>query len=115
MNHDAEIVQAALRLIERRAERRRRCRRCGNPIVRNVLKRGPAWSICSPCEAAILREASQVDIQPALIPRCLVCAALLDNRRHGVKTCSDACRNALSRIVRRHRPAPAESSRGETP
>ena len=57
-----------------------------------------------------LREASQMEIQPPLIPRCLVCAALLDHRRRGVRTCSNACRNALSRIVRRHRPPSAEGT-----
>ena len=49
------------------------------------------------------RDARQHTLGPPLIRRCLVCAALLSARRRDVRTCSDACRNALSRILRRHR------------
>ena len=108
MDHDSEILQAAMRLIERQAGRRRPCRRCGNPIARNALKHGRAWSLCRQCELAIARDAAQLAIEPPLIRRCLVCRALLDDRRSHTKTCTDSCRNLLSRIVRQHRPAPAE-------
>ena len=113
MHADPDIVQAALELIERQAQRRRPCRRCGNPIAKNALHRGTAWSVCTPCELAIAREAAQIAIEPPLIRRCLVCGALLGHRRRNVKTCTDACRNALSRILRRHRPA--QPSRGANP
>ena len=114
MIHDAEIVEAARRFIERRAFRKRPCRRCGNPSVRNALMRGPGWSVCSPCELAIAREATQIAIEPPLIRRCLVCGELLGHRRPHTKTCSDPCRNTLSRILRRHRHGSAER-RGDRP
>ena len=115
MQPDPTLVQAAVRLLERSAGRRRRCRRCGNLVARNALKRGPAWSVCGPCEEAIAHDARQRTIEPPLIRRCLVCGALLGHRRRDVRTCTDACRNALSRILRRHRPEPAQSSRGKNP
>ena len=108
MQPDPTLVQAAVQLLERSAGRRRRCRRCGNLVARNALKRGPAWSVCTPCEEAIARDARQLTIEPPLIRRCLVCGALLGHRRRGVKTCTDPCRNALSRILRRHRHRSAE-------
>ena len=108
MPHDAEIVQAALRFIERRAGRRRPCRRCGNPITRNALQHGNAWSVCAPCEEAIIREATQRAFEPPLIRRCLVCGGLLEQRRRQTKTCGHSCRNVLWRILSQHRPAAAE-------
>ena len=107
MQSDPTLVQAALQLLERSAAGRRRCRRCGNLVARNALKRGPAWSVCGPCEEAIAHDARQYDLAPPLNRRCLVCAALLGHRRPNVKTCDAPCRNALSRILRRHRHAPA--------
>ena len=106
MQTDSTLLQAAVQLLERSAARRRRCRRCGNLVARNALKRGPAWSVCGPSEEAIAHDARQQHtLEPPLIRRCLVCAALLGTRRRDVRTSSDACRNALSRILRRHRTA----------
>ena len=82
--------------------------RCGNLIAHNAFRRGPAWSVCRSCEVALVPDAGQREVEPPLIRRCLVCGGLLGHRRRNVKACTDACRNALSRILERPRPAPAE-------
>ena len=88
----------ALQLLERTAGRRRR--RCGNVIPQNAGKAGAAWSICSVCVPAIAAEAWQLEIEPPLIRRCLVCRTLLGDRRRGARTCGPGCRTLLSRILR---------------
>ena len=103
---DPRTVQLALELLERTAGRRRRCRRCRNVIAENARKRGQAWSLCTPCAQAIEDDAGQLEIEPALIPRCLVRRTDIAQLRAGARTCGDACRNVLSRIVRKRR-APA--------
>ena len=55
-------VRLAVKLLERTAGRRRRCRRCGHAIVENAGKRGAAWSICAPCAQAIEGDARQAEI-----------------------------------------------------
>ena len=100
-------VQLALELLERTAGRRRRCRRCRSVIAENARKRGQAWSVCTPCAQAIEDDARQLEIEPALIRRCLVCRADIAQMRAGARTCGDACRNVLSRMLRsRRRPVP---------
>ena len=104
---DPRTVQLALDLLERTAGRRRRCRRCRSVIAENARKRGQAWSVCTPCAQAIEDEARQLGIEPTLIRRCLVCRTDITQLRAGARTCGDACRNVLSRLLRsRHRPAP---------
>ena len=100
-------VRLALELLERTAGRRRRCRRCRSVIAENARKRGQAWSVCTPCAQAIEDEARQLEIAPALIRRCLVCRTDIAHLRTGARTCADACRNVLSRLLRsRRRPVP---------
>ena len=104
---DPRTVQLALELLERTAGRRRRCRRCRNVIAENTRKRGQAWSVCTPCAQAIEEDAHQVDIAPALLRRCLVCRTDIAHLRAGARTCGDACRNVLSRLLRsQRRPVP---------
>ena len=104
---DPGTVRLALELLERTAGRRRRCRRCRSVIAENARKRGQAWSVCTPCAQAIEDDARQLEIDPALIPRCLVCRTDIAHLRAGARTCGDACRNVLSRLLRsRHRPVP---------
>ena len=100
---DPRTVQLALELLERTAGRRRRCRRCRNVIAENARKRGQAWSLCTPCAQAIEDDARQLEIEPALIPRCLVCRTDIAQLRAGARTCRDACRNVLSRLLRGRR------------
>ena len=104
---DPRTVQLALELLERTAGRRRRCRRCRSVIAENARKRGQAWSVCTPCAQAIEDDAHQVEIAPALLRRCLVCRTDIAHLRTGARTCGDACRNVLSRLLRsRRRPVP---------
>ena len=104
---DSRTVRLALELLERTAGRRRRCRRCRSVIAENARKRGQAWSVCTACAQAIEDEACQLEIEPALIRRCLVCRADIAHLRAGARTCGDACRNVLSRLLRsRRRPVP---------
>ena len=104
---DPRTVQLALELLERTAGHRRRCRRCRNVIAENARKRGQAWSLCTPCAQAIEDDARQLEIEPALIPRCLVCRTDIAQLRADARTCGDACRNVLSRLLRsRRRPVP---------
>ena len=100
---DPRTVDLALALLERTAGRRRRCRRCREIIPENAGKTGSAWSICSTCVAAVVAEARQLEIEPPLIRKCLVCRTLLGPRRRQVRTCGSACRSILSRILRRAR------------
>ena len=104
---DPRTVQLALELLERAVGRRRRCRRCRSVIAENARKRGQAWSVCTPCAEAIEDDARQFEIEPPLIRRCLVCRTDIAHLRAGARTCGDACRNVLSRLLRsRHRPVP---------
>ena len=104
---DRRTVRFALELLERTAGRRRRCRRCRSVIAENARKRGQAWSVCTPCARAIEDDASQLEIAPALLRRCLVCRTDIGQLRAGARTCADACRNVLSRLLRsRRRPVP---------
>ena len=98
---DERTVRLAVQLLERTAGHRRRCRRCGLAIVENAGKHGAAWSVCAPCAHAIEDDARQLEIEPPLIRRCLVCRELLGDRRRGPRTCGPACRTLLSRILRR--------------
>ena len=100
---DPRTVRLALELLERTAGRRRRCRRCRSVIAENARKRGQAWSVCTPCAQAIEDEARQIEIAPARIRRCIVCRADIVHLRADARTCDDACRNVLSRLLRRHR------------
>ena len=102
---DPRTVRLALELLERTAGRRRRCRRCRSVIAENARKRGQAWSVCTPCAQAIEDETRQLEIEPALIRRCLVCRTDIAHLRAGARTCGDACRNVLSRLLR-SRPHP---------
>ena len=100
---DPRTMQLALELLERTAGRRRRCRRCRSVIAENARKRGQAWSVCTPCAQAIEDEAHQIEIEPELIRRCLVCRTDIAHLRAGARTCGDACRNVLSRLLRSRR------------
>ena len=104
---DPRTMQLALELLERTAGRRRRCRRCRSVIAENARKRGQAWSVCTPCAQAIENDAHQLEIAPALLRRCLVCRIDIAHLRAGARTCGDAGRNVLSRLLRsRRRPVP---------
>ena len=104
---DPRTVRLALELLERTAGRRRRCRRCRSVIAENARKRGQAWSVCTPCAEVIEDDARQFEIALALIRRCLVCRTDIAHLRASARTCGDACRNVLSRLLRsRHRPVP---------
>ena len=104
---DSRTVRLALELLERTAGRRRRCRRCRSVIAENARKRGQAWSVCTPCVQAIEDDVRQHEIAPELILQCLVCRADIAHLRAGARTCGDACRNVLSRLLRSRRdPAP---------
>ena len=94
-------VRLALELLERTAGRRRRCRRCRNVIAENARKRGQAWSVCTACAQAIEDDARQLEIAPALFRQCVVCRTDIAHLRAGARTCGDACRNVLSRILGR--------------
>ena len=96
-------VRLAMEVLERTAGRRRRCRRCRSVIAENARKRGQAWSVCTPCVQAIEDDARQVEIEPALLRRCLVCRTDIAQLRAGARTCGDACRNVLSRLLRGRR------------
>ena len=99
MYTDPDIVQAALQLIEQKTQRRRPLPALRQPHRRNALHRGTAWSVCTPCELAIARDAAQIAIEPPLIRRCLMCRALLGHRRRNVKTlhrCVPQCALAAS-------------------
>ena len=98
---DPRTVRLALELLERTAGRRRRCRRCRNVIAENARKRGQAWSVCTACAQAIEDDARQLEIAPALFRQCVVCQTDITHLRAGARTCADACRNVLSRILRR--------------
>ena len=100
---DPRTMQLALELLERSAGRRRRCRRCRSVIAENARKRGQAWSVCTPCAQAIEDDARQLEIAPALVRQCLVCRADIAHLRAGARTCGDACRNVLSRLLRSRR------------
>ena len=100
---DPGTVRLALGLLERTAGRRRPCRRCRSVIAENTRKRGQAWSVCTPCAQAIEDDAHQVEIAPALLRRCLVCRTDIAHLRAGARTCGDACRNVLSRLLRSRR------------
>ena len=102
---DPGTVRLALELLERTAGRRRRCRRGRSVIVANARKRGQAWSLCTPCAQAIEDETRQLEIAPVLLRRCLVCRTDIAHLRAGARTCGDACRNMLSRLLRRQRRA----------
>ena len=104
---DPRTVRLALELLERTAGRRRRCRRWRSVIAENARKRGQAWSVCTSCAQAIEDDARQLEIAPALLRRCLVCRTDIAHMRAGARTCDDACRNVLSRLLRRwRRPVP---------
>ena len=103
---DPSTERLALELLERTAGRRRRYRRCRSVIAENAWKRGQAWSVCTPCAQAIEDDAHQVEIEPALLRRCLVCRTDIAHLRAGARTCGDACRNVLSRLLRAQRPVP---------
>ena len=64
---------------------------------------GQAWSVCTPCAQAIEDDARQFEIAPALVRQCLVCRADIAHLRAGARTCGDACRNVLSRLLRSRR------------
>ena len=100
---DPRTVRLALELLERTAGRRRRCRRCRNVIAENARKRGQAWSVCTACAQAIEDETRQLEIALALFRQCVVCQTDITHLRAGARTCADACRNVLSRILRRRR------------
>ena len=100
MPADERTIQLALAHLERTAGRRRKCRRCDQAIVENAGKAGTAWSLCRGCTADVDAEARQLNIAPPLIARCLVCRTVLPPRR-GKRTCSQACRSLLYRILRR--------------
>ena len=100
---DPRTVRLALELLERTAGRRRRCRRCRNVIAENARKRGQAWSVCTACAQAIEDEPRQLELAPALFRQCVVCQTDITHLRAGARTCADACRNVLSRILRRRR------------
>ncbi len=100
---DPRTVRLALELLERTAGRRRRCRRCRSVIAENARKRGQAWSVCTACAQAIEDDARQLEIAPALFRQCMVCQTDITHLRAGARTCADACRNVLSRILRRRR------------
>ena len=100
---DPGTVRLALELLERTAGHRRRCRRCRSVIAENARKRGQAWSVCTPCAQTIEDDARQIEIAPALLRRCLVCRTDLAQLRAGARTCGDACRNVLSRLLRSRR------------
>ena len=100
---DPRTVRLALELLERTAGRRRRCRRCRNVIAENARKRGQAWSVCIACAQAIEDETRQLEIAPALFRQCVVCQTDITHLRAGARTWADACRNVLSRILRRRR------------
>ena len=52
-------------------------------------------------------EIRRLEIAPALLPRCLVCRTNIAHLRAGARNCGDACRNVLSRLLRRwRRPVP---------
>ena len=97
---DPRTVDRALELIERTADRRRRCRRCRSVIAENARERGEAWWVGTPCAQAIEDDARQLAIAPALIGRCLLCRTDIAHLRAGARTCGDACRDALSRLLR---------------
>ena len=104
---DPRTVRLALELLERTAGRRRRSRRCRSVLAENARKRGQAWSVCTPCAQAIEDETRQFGLAPALIRRCLVCRTDIAQLRTGARTCGDACRNVLSRLLRSlRRPVP---------
>ena len=101
---DPRTARLALELLEHTAGR---CRRCRSVIAENARKRGQAWSVCTPCAQAIEDEIRQIEIAPVLIRRCLVCRTDIAHQRAGARTCADACRNVLSRIMRSQcRPVP---------
>ena len=100
---DPRTVDLALALLERTAGRRRRCRRCPEIIPENAGKAGAAWSICTTCVVAVAAEARQLEIEPSLIRKCLVCRTLLGSRRRPARTRGSACRSIPSRILRRAR------------
>ena len=103
---DPSTVRLALELLERTAGRRRRYRR-RSVIAENAWKCGQAWSVCTPCAQATEDDAHQVEIEPALLRRCLVCRIDIAHLRAGARTCDDACRNVLSRLLRtQRRPVP---------
>ena len=101
--NDPRTVRLALELLERTAGRRRRCRRCRSVIAENARKRGQAWSVCTSCVQAIEDETRQIEIAPGLIRQCLVCRTDIAHLRAGARTCGDACRNVLSRLLRSQR------------
>ena len=100
---DPRTVRLALELLERTAGRQRRCRRCRSVIAENARKRGQAWSVCTPCAQAIEDDARQLEVEPTLIRRCLVCRTDIAQLRAGARTCGDACKNVLSRLLRSRR------------
>ena len=102
---DPRTVRLALELLERTAGNRRRCRRCRSVIAENARKRGQAWSVCTSCAQAVEDETRQLEIAPAPILRCLVCRTDIVHLRAGARTCGDACRNVLSRLLRSRRRA----------
>ena len=74
-------------------------------IAQNAGKAGAAWSICSVCVPSVAAEARQLEVEPALIRRawCAArCSAIADEAR----TAAGRPPALLSRILRRHRPAP---------
>ena len=75
------------------------------PTADPARKRGQAWSLCTPCAQAIEDETRQLEIAPVLLRRCLVCRTDIAHLRAGARTCGDACRNMLSRLLRRQRRA----------
>ena len=48
-------------------------------------------------------DARQVETVPAHLRRCLVCRIDIAHLRAGARTCGDACRNVLSRLLRGRR------------
>ncbi len=63
------------------------------------------WEEISLVVQAIEEDARQLEIDLALMPRCLVCRTDIVHLRVGVGTCGDARRNVLSRLLHsRHRP-----------
>ena len=100
---DPRTVQLARELLKRTVGRRPRCRRCRSVVTANARNRCQAWSVCTPCARAIKDDTHQVEIAPALLRRCLVCQTDLARLRAGARTCGDACRNVLSRLLRSRR------------
>jgi len=94
---EPRTMEFALDLLGRRTAGRR------SVIAENARKREQAWSVRTPCARAIEDDARQLEIEPAFIRRCLVCRTDIVHLRAGTRTCRDAYRNVLSRLLRSRR------------